>query len=213
MNAIKPCAYTIGYAHHTQESFLQRLRQYQIDCVIDVRTMAYSRYHPQFNKEPLKYFLNQHGILYRQMKEAFGIVRPESLLLNQEGYLDFKQIAQLDIFKAGIEQMIRGMKQGHHIAFMCAEKVPSQCHRSTLVARALKERGYLVQHILWDGQYETQEALEEELLNTYFPDRQQLHLFENDREEELDRAYELRSNEIVQVNGKRVLKDQYNGPK
>ena len=210
---MKPCAYTIGYAHHTQESFLKLLKQYQIECVIDVRTMAYSRYHPQFNKGPLKYFLNQHGILYRQMKEAFGIVRPESLLLNQEGYLDFKQIAQLEIFKSSIEQMIRGLEKGHHIAFMCAEKAPDQCHRSTLVGRALKERGYPVHHILWDGHYETQEALEENLLNDYFPDRKQLQFFEKSLEEELDRAYELRNNEIVQVNGKRVLKDQYQGPK
>ena len=95
--------YTIGYAHHTQESFLALLQKYNIQCVIDVRTLAYSRFHPQFNKEPLKFFLNSHGILYKQMKEAFGIVRPESTLLNSEGYLDFTQIALLPEFIKGIE--------------------------------------------------------------------------------------------------------------
>ena len=178
MDKLKQCAYTIGYAHHTQESFLKLLQQYQIQYVIDVRTVAYSKFHPQFNKEPLKYFLNSHGIMYRQMKEAFGIVRPNSTLLNKEGYLDLTKVAQLSEFKEGIEQMIRGLEKGYHIAFMCAEKAPKDCHRSTLVARALKDKGYEVKHILSDGQIETQEQLELKLLDQYFPERNQIDLFE-----------------------------------
>ena len=212
MDKLKLCAYTIGYAHHTQESFLKLLQQYEIQCVIDVRTMAYSKFHPQFNKEPLKYFLNSYGILYRQMKEAFGIVRPNSKLLNKEGYLDFTKIAQLPEFKEGIEQMIRGLEKGYHIAFMCAEKAPKDCHRSTLVARALKERGYDVQHILSNGTVETQDQLEKQLLEQYFPESSQMNLFDISKTDKINRAYELQSNQIVAVNGKRVLKDRYNGP-
>ena len=214
MNLKTQCAYTIGYAHHTQESFLELLKKYHIQYVIDVRTMAYSKFHPQFNKEPLKYFLNSHSIGYKQMDEAFGIVRPNSPLLNHEGYLDFKKIAQLPEFQMGIDQMIRGIHQGYSIAFMCAEKHPSDCHRSTLVARALMDRGYKIWHILWDGSMLSQEDLEEQLINRYFPDREQLNLFQ--AEEPMyyvDRAYELKSNEIVAVNSKRVLKDQYEKPK
>lgn len=211
---MKRCAYTIGYAHHTQESFLELLQQYTIDYVIDVRTMAYSKFHPQFNKEPLKVFLNSNGIGYKQMDEAFGIVRPNSELLNLEGYLDFRKIAELKVFKEGIEQMIRGINQGYHIAFMCAEKSPSDCHRSTLVARALSIRGYTVYHILFDGSLQSQEDLEEELLKRYFPERGQIGLFEaEDPDYYLNRAYEIRSNDIVAVNSKRVLKDQYIKPK
>ena len=210
---MKQCAYTIGYAHHTQESFLKLLQQYQIQYVIDVRTVAYSKFHPQFNKEPLKYFLNSHGIMYRQMKEAFGIVRPNSTLLNKEGYLDLTKVAQLSEFKEGIEQMIRGLEKGYHIAFMCAEKSPKDCHRSTLVARALKDKGYEVKHILSDGQIETQEQLEMKLLDQYFPERNQIDLFDFSKKDQIKRAYELQSNQIVAVNGKRVLKEAYNGPK
>ena len=213
MDKLKQCAYTIGYAHHTQESFLKLLQQYQIQYVIDVRTMAYSKFHPQFNKEPLKYFLNSHGIMYRQMKEAFGIVRPNSTLLNKEGYLDLTKVAQLSEFKEGIEQMIRGLEKGYHIAFMCAEKAPKDCHRSTLVARALKDQGYEVKHILSDGQIETQEQLELKLLDQYFPERNQIDLFDISKKDQIKRAYELQSNQIVAVNGKRVLKEAYNGPK
>lgn len=209
----KLCAYTIGYAHHTQESFLSLLNRYEIQYVIDVRTMAYSKFHPQFNKEPIKFFLNSHHIKYRQMDEAFGIVRPSSILLNREGYLDFTKIAELDTFKEGIAQMVRGINQGYHIAFMCAEKAPWDCHRSTLVARALMEKGYEVWHILSDGSLMSQEKLQEEIVNRYFPDRHQVNLFEiEDPFQYINRAYELRSNEIVAVNSKRVLKDKYQKP-
>jgi len=207
------CAYTIGYAHHTQESFLNLLKKYHIQYVIDVRTMAYSKFHPQFNKEPLKYFLNSNGIGYKQMDEAFGIIRPRSDLLNYEGYLDFKKIAKLHEFKVGIRQMIRGINQGYSISFMCAEKAPGDCHRSTLVARTLKEKGYKVWHILWDGTLQSQEELEEEIIEYYFPYRGQLDLFGEGPMHYMDRAYELRSNEIVAVNSKRVLKDKYKKPK
>ena len=211
---MKQCAYTIGYAHHTQESFLELLKKYHIQFVIDVRTMAYSKFHPQFNKEPIKVFLNSHGIGYRQMDEAFGIVRPDSTLLNPEGYLDFKQIAHLETFKSGIEQMIRGIEKGYCIAFMCAEKAPSDCHRSTLVARALVEQGYEVCHILWDGSLQSQNELEAEIINRYFPHRNQIDLFSMEQPSYyLERAYELRNNDIVAVNSKRVLKDKYQKPK
>lgn len=214
MNFKNQCAYTIGYAHHTQDSFLNLLKRYHIQYVIDVRTMAYSKFHPQFNKEPLKYFLNSHAIGYKQMDEAFGIVRPHSHLLNDEGYLDFKKIAKLPEFEVGINQMMRGINKGYCIAFMCAEKQPSDCHRSTLVARALMERGYKVWHILWDGTLQSQEELEEEIINRYFPYREQLDLFQiQEPMYYVDRAYELRSNEIVAVNSKRVLKDKYEKPK
>lgn len=205
--------YTIGYAHHTQESFLALLNQYQIQCVIDIRTLAYSKFHPQFNKEPLKCFLNNHGILYRQMHHEFGIIRTDSHLLNQEGYLDFTKVAQLPEFKKGIEQMIRGIEKGYHIAFMCAEKAPKDCHRSTLVARVLQDRGYEIAHILWNGEIETQKTLEQDLLETYFPNKEQIDLFNTSDKEKLNRAYEIQSNQIAAVNAKRVLKDRYDGPK
>lgn len=210
---MKRCVYTIGYAHHTQESFLHLLERYKIQCVIDVRTVAYSKFHPQFNKEPLKYFLNSHGILYKQMKEAFGIVRPESNLINGQGYLDFTQLALLPEFKEGVEQILRGVKKGYRIAFMCAEKSPCDCHRSTLVGRNLRERGCEVYHILWNGTIETQEDLEAELLERYYPSDNQLDLFGMSKARKIDKVYELQSNQIVAVNGKRVLKEHYNGPK
>lgn len=204
--------YTLGYAHHTQESFLELLKRYHINCTIDVRTMAYSRFHPQFNKEPLKVFLNIHGIIYMHMYKEFGIIREETRLNNEEGYLDFNKLAQLPIFKEGIQRVENGIKKGFIICFICAEKDPADCHRSTLVGKALSKKGYEVKHIKNDGGIETQEDLEKRILAKYCIQENQINLF-GVSEDPLEKAYRMCSNSIVEVNSKRVLKESYISPK
>lgn len=208
--------YTLGYAHQTQESFLELLKQYEITCVVDVRTMAYSRYHPQFNKEPLKIFLKEYGITYIHMYKEFGIIRGETTLNNEEGYLDFDKLAKLPIFQEGLERIDKGIERGFVICFICAEKDPADCHRSTLVGKELKRRGYKVWHILHDGSVESQEQLEERIVDKYFPSTNQIDLFGEGKEEKmkkLQNAYRRASNSIVEVNSKRVLKGSYISPK
>lgn len=207
--------YTIGYAHHTQESFLENLIRYHIDCVVDVRTMAYSGFHPQFNKEVIKSYLKLHGIRYVHMAEAFGIIKGDISLNTREGYLDFTKLAQTPLFLEGIQRIETGLKKGYHIAFMCAEKDPIDCHRSTLVARKLYEMGYSVKHILYEGNVETQESLEKRMKQRFCPENNQLHLFNSllSEEERLEEAYAKCSKEIFIVNAKRVLKEDYDYPK
>ncbi len=60
---------------------------------------------------------------------------------------------------------------------MCAEKAPSDCHRSTLVTRNLNEKGYEVEYILSDSTLQSQKQLEEELVSCYFPNQNQMDLF------------------------------------
>lgn len=206
--------YTLGYAHHTQESFLKLLKKYEINCVVDVRTMAYSRFHPQFNKEPLSAFLKSNQITYVHMDKEFGIIRTEETLNNKEGYLDFNKVACLPIFKSGIKRINKGVSKGYTICFICAEKNPCDCHRSTLVGRELSGLGYRVEHIRADGGLQTQKELEEEIVEVYCPKTNQIDLFQEETQDKrLEKAYTLCSNEIVEVNSKRVLKSEYKSPK
>ncbi|MGL6173171.1 MAG: DUF488 family protein [Cellulosilyticaceae bacterium] len=206
--------YTLGYAHHTQESFLELLEKYHINCTIDVRTVAYSGFHPQFNKEPLKIFLKMHGIFYIHMYKEFGIIRQDPSLNNQDGYLDFNKLAQLSVFQEGIKRVENGIEKGFIICFICAEKNAADCHRSTLVGKALSKKGYTVKHIKSDGGIETQEELEERIMAKYYTQENQINLFgDNEKEDPLERAYRICSNSIVEVNSKRVLKEAYVSPK
>ena len=43
--------YTIGHSTHTSEDFFQMLKDNKIDMIVDVRSVPYSKYAPQFNQE------------------------------------------------------------------------------------------------------------------------------------------------------------------
>ena len=93
-----------------------------------------------------------------------------------------------------------GIHHGYCPVLMCAEKNPITCHRAIMIARKFKEAGYRVIHLLSDGNEKKHEELERDLLNLYFPDREQISLFDaegpqNDQER-LRKAYELQNDKI-----------------
>ncbi|RPI21766.1 MAG: DUF488 family protein [Actinobacteria bacterium] len=53
-------------------------------------------------------------------------------------------------FQGGIEELI-AVARSTPTVLLCAEADPTGCHRSTLIAPALEERGFVVEHILGDG--------------------------------------------------------------
>lgn len=60
-----------------------------------------------------------------------------------------------------------------HVALMCAEKDPLDCHRCILVSPRLRERGLDVLHILSDGSQESQEQAESRLARLFdLPERE-----------------------------------------
>ena len=83
--------YTIGHSSYTQEQFLELLLQYQINCIVDVRSIPYSKYASQFNKEEIKRFLKNRSIYYVFMGKELGARREDRNLYTNEGYLDFEK--------------------------------------------------------------------------------------------------------------------------
>ncbi|WP_024787174.1 MULTISPECIES: DUF488 family protein [unclassified Lebetimonas] len=62
--------FTIGHSIHTLDNFTNLLKKYNIDVVIDVRSMPYSKYVDWFDKENLFFFLkkNNFKIFKKQIK-------------------------------------------------------------------------------------------------------------------------------------------------
>jgi len=56
--------YSIGHSNHNIESFCDLLLQSKIQYLIDVRSVPFSRYYPQFNQERIIKSLNQLKIEY-----------------------------------------------------------------------------------------------------------------------------------------------------
>lgn len=187
--------FTIGYAGFPDiEDFLQVLKQHGVQILIDVRSSPFSAYHTCYNKDALSPVLQKNGILYFHYARQFG-ARQEDRRYYRDGYLNFALFSASPQFLEGVHQV---EKSSASIAFMCAEKQPIDCHRAILVARAFHDRGHPVTHLTPDGTL-TQEQLETELLNTYFPNRDQVSLFseENRTEQELIAAAYEKQNAAI----------------
>jgi uncharacterized protein (DUF488 family) len=58
ISTITNTIYTIGHLTHPIEEFIKIIQAYNIEVVIDVRTITKSKYVPQFNEEVLDKSLN-----------------------------------------------------------------------------------------------------------------------------------------------------------
>lgn len=192
--------FTIGHSNYSIEFFISLLKRYQINCIADVRSVPYSRYTPQYNSDELIGVLKNHGIVYIFWGKELGARRVERELYTPEGYLDFEKVSKSRLFQSAIERIRTGIDKGFNIALMCMEKDPIDCHRSIMVARQFHENKYKVGNILGNGSLQSQNYIEQRLLDLYFPDRMQPTLFEtSEPKNELDlivNAYRLKNREI-----------------
>lgn len=154
--------YTIGHSNHSIESFIALLQCHGVSAVCDVRSHPYSRFVPQYSREPLKDALADAGIVYVFLGKELG-ARSENPACYKQGRVQYEKLSKEPIFLEGVDRIIQGIER-YRVALMCAEKDPIECHRSLLVARRLFEVGIPVNHILADGSLETHKNMESRLL-------------------------------------------------
>ena len=81
--------YTIGHSTYDQKYFIDLLKKYKINCVVDVRSTPYSKYAEQYNTDNINYALNKEGIKYLYMGKEFGARRNDRSLYDPDGKLNF----------------------------------------------------------------------------------------------------------------------------
>ena len=193
--------YTIGHSTEPIECLINRLKQYQIHYVVDVRSVPYSQFATQYNGDLLKVTLKEAGIGYLYMGGVFGARQENERYYNEQGILDFEMYQKSPIFQNGAARIENGVMKGYRLVFLCSEKDPIDCHRNIMVARYFFNKGYSVGNIMIDGTLQEQEEIEERLLDKYFPDRNELTLFEmiegkREKREYIEEAYHLCNMEI-----------------
>lgn len=185
--------YTIGCSNRTPDNFLNVLRKYNIQVIVDVRSVPYSSFTPQFNQEALRKLLIDNGMTYLSFANEFGAKRKEDTVYTNN-YVDFSKVNKLDIFKNGIDRILNGLKKEYVIALMCTEYNPIDCHRFSMVSRAFsKIPNISIIHIFDENKYVTNEELEEKMLKEF---KLQPELFET-REQLIDQAYKKLENRIA----------------
>ncbi|MCL2351741.1 MAG: DUF488 domain-containing protein [Firmicutes bacterium] len=188
--------FSVGYTAFSVTEFTDVLKRFGIGLIADVRSKPYSSRYKEYDRENLSYVLAGHGIIYRHYAKEFGAQQTERRFFSG-GYLDFEKFARSDSFRDGMAKIQEAVERGYSIAFLCAEKNPANCHRSILVSRAFRDVGYDVKHILQGGATESQEDIDAQLLDEYFPDRMQMSLFDMKTDAELlVEAYRNRNAEI-----------------
>ena len=195
----KPIIYTVGHSTHSLEYFLELLAQCKVNCLVDVRSVAASSYNPQYNKEPLSNFLKSNQIQYMHFAEEFGARHNDPDLLDEEGKVDFEKVRKSWNFKRGVERLWQGVEKRFIIALMCSESEPLDCHRFSMVAKALDKDGFEVMHILKDQSIKTNGDLEIQLLRKYDKKLPKPDIFEPNVtiKDQLRVAYRLRNKEIA----------------
>ena len=158
--------FTIGHSTNTIETFIEYLKRHQIDTVVDVRSIPYSRFASQFNKEYLSASLKEKNIFYIPMGNNLGARYTERELLFKDGKVDFSKVVVTDRFQEGIYRVETGIKKGYKIAIMCSEKNPIECHRFSLISNYLHKRGYVINHLIGKDIFE-HKLLQDKLLNYY----------------------------------------------
>jgi len=127
--------FSIGHSNRTLDEFLQILKKYGIELVIDVRRFPTSKWE-WFKKESLQEALNSRNIMYEYLGDLLGGFR-------KGGY---EKHMKTEEFKSGLNR-IRELAKNRRLAVMCSEKIVFKCHRR-FISRALQRRRFQVIHIV-----------------------------------------------------------------
>lgn len=143
--------FTIGHSTRTGKEFLDVLKSFDIEFLVDVRHYPGSRYCPQFGKDRLRKSLEKNSIHYVHLESLGGRRRPVKgatrnlgwRSLQFRGYADYMQTRE---FAEGLKVLI-SYAQESTVAIMCSEAVPWRCHRS-MIGDALIAQGFDVIDII-----------------------------------------------------------------
>lgn len=120
--------FSIGSGNEDLMSFIDRLKKWNIDYLVDLRSQPYSKYVPHFNREILSNSLKKAGIDYLYFGDKLGGRPPEG----------FEKFRASPSFKENIDLLLSQV-EGKTAALMCTEFDLSKCHRRFIVVEIIKK--------------------------------------------------------------------------
>lgn len=142
----KSTLFSIGHGNKSIEAFIEELKYFDIDYLIDIRSKPYSKYNPQFNQNELKFTLLEKKITYTFLGDILGGL-PDDRTCYTNDHVDYNKIKNKDFFKKGLQRLITANNKSINVAIMCSESKPEECHRTKLIGEELKNLGIILNHI------------------------------------------------------------------
>lgn len=177
----EPSCYTIGHSNYSYPEFFEILCSYDIGCLIDVRSVPYSRYAGQFNKQELRREIIRRGLEYCYEGQALGGRPADPGYHLSDGSVDYRKLGASSSFNEALQRVIGLVQRPLKAALLCSEKDPLRCHRFFLIGRFLEKRGIKVFHICAAGRAVPHFLLEQNRSEDYNKGYSQPTLFELDR--------------------------------
>jgi len=164
VNPSPPGVLTVGHSNHPWDVFVSLLQRHAVTALVDVRSVPYSRFNPQFNRNRLERELTPGGVQYVFLGRELGARSDDPACYDETGRVQYARLARKPAFRRGVDRVIQEAAR-NRIALMCAEKEPLSCHRTILVAPALERRGVEIRHILADGILEPHDHVMQRLID------------------------------------------------
>jgi uncharacterized protein (DUF488 family) len=121
--------FSVGHSVRGFSEFLQKLTEYDVDVLVDVRTFPRSWHCPQYNRKRLADGLNKANITYLFKGRNLG-GRGENTA-----------------YEETIDELVNLVRNGKRICLMCSEADYRKCHRHELLEPSFIKRGCKVEHI------------------------------------------------------------------
>jgi uncharacterized protein (DUF488 family) len=142
--------FTVGHSTRPWGEFVDLLKAWKIDVLVDVRTVPKSRTFPWFSLTKMELELPKAGIRYVHLPSLGGLRRAERHSVNTawrnssfRGYADYMQ---REDFQDGLKTL-NSLRRKSRVCVMCSEAVWWRCHRR-MIADAEVARGVPVKHLM-----------------------------------------------------------------
>jgi len=159
---MKSTIFSIGHGNKSIEDFVNELKSFKVEYLIDIRSKPYSKYYPHFNRYDLKKSIEENGFVYAFMGNKLGGL-PEDLTCYTNGKVDYNKLAEKEFFKEGIQRLVNAHENEYNVAIMCSEKNPKECHRTKLIGQVLGAKNIILNHIVSVGKIKDQTIVMSEL--------------------------------------------------
>lgn len=142
---------------------MAELESFGIQYLLDIRSKPYSKWNPQFNQETLALELKKHGIIYVFVGDALGGLPQDRSCYDFDGKVVYDLIKEKDFFKEGLKRLTTANEKKIHLAIMCSESKPEECHRSKLIGQELLKKSICLNHIISTNRVKSQQTVMNEL--------------------------------------------------
>jgi uncharacterized protein (DUF488 family) len=155
--------YSIGHGNKKMSSFIKELESFDIQYVMDVRSMPYSKWSPQYNQSTLKDELTNCKINYVYAGDTLGGLPKDKSCYDENGKVVYDAIKEKEFFKEGLSRLITANDKKLRLAIMCSEANPAECHRCKLIGQELLKHNISINHIISAKNTKSQETVMAEL--------------------------------------------------